>query len=107
MGFQFLGIKEFARKNGLLLILVRIKRRNALFGGTILFLGKTHLFQLIQIAMPGKQQGGTIADFEVVWRNFNPFCHYILHFRPEIFRIESNTVAKNVDDAVSENARGQ
>ena len=63
MDFQFLWVEEFTRKNGLLLVFVRIKGGDALLGRTVFFVSKTFFLKFIHIPVPREQKRGTIADF--------------------------------------------
>ena len=49
MTHQIIRVEQFPGLNGFLLVLVGIERRNALFGRTVLFVGKARLLEPVEI----------------------------------------------------------
>ena len=107
MPYQIVRVEQFPGLNGLLLVLVGVKRRNALFGGAVLFVLQPVLFQFVQSDMPGQHQRGTVADFQIFGRDGNALCCDTFDLSPKVCQIQSNTVTQNIDNALSENAGGK
>ena len=104
---QLFGIEQFAGHNGLLLELIGIEGSDTLTGRTELLILQTGLFQVVQIPVPGQQQGGAVADLQVFGGQGYTLSHNFLHFGPQAFAVQSNAVAQDIDDAITENAGRQ
>ena len=104
---ELLRIEQLSCEDGLLLILIRIERRDALLGGAVLLVRETGLFQRIQLPVPGQQQRGSVADLQIFRRDGYALGHHILHLIPEVLAVQRHAVAQNVDHALAENAGGQ
>ena len=96
MSAHFIGIKKFSRKYRLLLILVRIKRRYALFCGTVFLVGKSQFFKSVKFPVPGKKKRSPVADFQIVRGDAYSFGSQIFHLSPEILRVKRNSVSQDI-----------
>ena len=61
----------------------------------------------VQIAVPGQQERGAVADFQVVRRQGDALPHHLLHLRPQVFGVQRHTVPEHIDHTPAENAGGQ
>ena len=107
VGFQGLPIEQLAGQEGLFLILIGIEGGDALLGGAIGMILQAGFLQAVQLAMPGQQQGGPIADAQVIRRQGDALGADLLHLDPEVFQIQGHAVAQDVQDALPEDAGGQ
>ena len=57
--------------------------------------------------MPGQQQRRPVADFQIVRGDGYTFLGNILHFLPQVFRVNGDTVPEDIHDTLPENAGGQ
>ena len=101
---QRVGIEQLAGQHGLFGVLVGIERRDALLGGAEFLVGQTLFLQLVLQAMPGEQQGGAVADHEIVRRERDALAHHILHFDAEVFGVKRHAVAQHIDHIRPEDA---
>ncbi len=107
MGAELPRIEEFPGHDGLFLELVGVEGGDALLGGAVFLVLQAGLLQAVQIPVPGQQQRGPVADFQVVRRDGNALGDDLLHFLPQALTVQGHAVAQDVDDAVPENAGGQ
>ncbi|CAN4040664.1 Bacterial mobilisation domain-containing protein, partial [Dysosmobacter welbionis] len=59
---ELFRVQQLAGHDGLLLVLVRIERGDALLGGAVLLVRQAGLLQGVQVPVPGQQQGRPVAD---------------------------------------------
>lgn len=57
--------------------------------------------------MPGQQQGGPVADLQIVGGDGHSLAHHILHLVVQAFAVQGYAVAQNVYHALTEDAGGQ
>ena len=57
--------------------------------------------------MPWKQQGGPIADHQVLRGDIHPFCLQVADLCQQVFRVHRDAVAQDVHHALAENAGRQ
>ena len=107
MLIKMIGMQEFTRHNGLFLVLIRVERRNALLGGAVLFILQAGFLQTVLETVPGQQQRRPVADFQVVRGDGYAFLGNILHFLPQVFRVNGDAVSQDVHNTLPENAGGQ
>ena len=98
-----LRIEELARKDGLLLVFIRIKGCDALLRRTVFPGGKARLFQRVELPVPGQQQGGPVADLQVFRADGDALFTHLLDLLPEVLRVQRYAVSQNVDDAGMKN----
>ena len=97
---QTVRIVQLARQQRLLLILVRVKRRDPLLGRSILFISEAKLLQFILQTVPRHQQACPVADHQVVGCDLHAGQAERLDLLPKVLRVQGYAVAQNVDDAV-------
>ena len=107
MLIKMLGMQEFTRHNGLFLVFIGVKRRNALLGGAVFFIFQTGFLQTVLETVPGQQQRRPVADFQVVRGDGHALAGDILHFLPQVFRVNGDAVSQNIYNTLPENAGGQ
>ena len=107
MLIKMLGMQEFSRHNGLFLVFIGVKRRNALLGGAVLLILQPGFLQTVLKTVPGQQQRRPVADFQVVRGDGDALLGNILHFLPQVFRVNGDAVSQDVHDTLPENAGGQ
>ena len=105
MGQQFLFIEKLSGQNGLLLILIGIERRDTLLGGSVFLIGETLFLKGIQFSVPRQQKRSAVRDLQAVRCDLYTLRHNIIHFFPEVFRIECDTVSEDINDPVTEDTR--
>ena len=104
---QLLRVVQLPGEDGLFLVLVRIKRGDALFGGPVLFVGQASFLQRVQLPVPGQEQRGPVADFEVLRTDRHAFFPQGFDLRPEVFGVQCDAVAQDIHDAVMKDTGGQ
>ena len=107
MLIKMLGMQEFSRHNGLFLVFIGVKRRNALLGGAVLFILQPGFLQTVLKTVPGQQQRRPVADFQIVRGDGHALPGDILHFLPQVFRVNGDAVPEDIHDTLPENAGGQ
>ena len=107
MLIKMLGMQELSRHNGLFLVFIGVKRRNALLGGAVLLILQTGFLQAVLETVPGQQQRRPVADFQVVRGDGHALPGDILHFLPQVFRVNGDAVPEDIHDTLPENAGGQ
>ena len=107
MGAELPRIEEFPGHDGLFLELVGVEGGDALLGGAVFFVLQAGLLQAVQIPVPGQQQGGPVADHQVVRRNGHALGGDVLYLLPQALAVQGHAVAQDVDHAVPEDAGGQ
>ena len=96
MGLQVLGVQQLSGQHGLFGEFIRIEGGDALLGGAELLIGQPGFLQTIQITMPGHQQRGSVADFQVFGGQGHALGLHFLHFFPEVFRVQGHAVAQDL-----------
>ena len=107
MGAELPGVEEFPSHDGLFLELVGVEGGDTLLGGAVFLVLQAGLLQAVQIPVPGQQQGGPVADHQVVRGDGHALGGHLLDFLPQALAIQGHAVAQDVDHAVPENAGGQ
>ena len=95
-------IQQLAHHDGLLLILVGVDRRDAAQRGAVFLVLQTGLFQTVQRAVIGEDDGRALGNLEVLRRDLNTGIHQALHFAPQMLEVDDNAVAQHVNDALQE-----
>ena len=57
--------------------------------------------------MPGQQEGGPVADLQILRGNGHPGGPEGVHLRQQVFAVQRHAVAQNVHHTFPENAGGQ
>ena len=104
---ELFRVQQLAGHDGLLLVLVRIERGDALLGGAVLLVRQAGLLQGVQVPVPGQQQGRPVADFQVLRRDGHALVHDVGHLSPQALAIQSHAVAQDVHHTLAEDAGGQ
>ena len=104
---QLLRVQQLTGHDGLLLVFIGIEGGNALLGGAVLLVRQTGLLQAVQIPVPGQQQGGAVADLQILGGDGHALRHHVLHLDPQVLAVQSHAVAQDVHHAIPENAGGQ
>ena len=107
MLLQVLRVQQFSSQDRFLLVFVRIKRCDALLGGTVFLIRQSCLLQAVQFPVPGQQKRGPVADLQVLRCDRNTLAGHILDLLPEVLRVQRNAVTQDVHHARPENAGGQ
>ena len=107
MRLEVLGVEQLARQHGLFLILVGVERRDALLGGAVLLVLEPRFLQRVEFAMPRQQQGGALADLQVLRRDRHACGAQGLDLVIQVLAVERHAVAENVYHALAEDAAGQ
>ena len=63
--------------------------------------------QPVQLPVPGQQQGGPVADFQILRRNGHAGGADGVHLTEQVLAVQRHAVAQNVHHALPENAGGQ
>ena len=107
MRLEVLGVEQLAGEHGLLLILVGIERRDALLGGAVLLVLEARFLQRVELAVPRQQQGGALADLQVLRCNRHTCGAQGLDLVIQVLAVERHAVAENVHHTLAEDAAGQ
>ena len=104
---QVVGVEKLARLQGLLLVLVRVEGGDALLGGAVLLVLQALFLQGVQLPVPGQQQGGPVADLQVLRGDGDAGSPNVLHLIVKVFAVQGHAVAQDVHHALPEDAGGQ
>ena len=107
MLLQGFPVEQFSRQQGLFLIFVGIEGRDALLRGAVGAVLQPGLLQPVQLAVPGQQQAGPLADFQIIRRQRHALGPHLLHLVPQVLHIQGHAVAQDVHHPGTEDARGQ
>ena len=107
MPLQILGVEELTRLQGLLLVLIRVEGGDALLGGAVLLVLEALLLQGVQLPVPGQEQGGPVADLQVLRGDGDAGGPDALHLVIKILAVQGHAVAQDVHHALPEDAGGQ
>ena len=107
MGPELLGIEELSGHDGFLLELVGVEGGDALFGGAVFLVLEAGLLQTVQVPVPGQEQRGPVADFQVVRGDGHALGGHLLHLLPQAFAVQGHAVAQDVHHTIPKNAGGQ
>ena len=107
MLLQMLGVEQLSGHHRLFLVLVGIEGGDALLGGAVLLVGQPSFLQTVQLPVPGQQEGGPVADLQILRGNGHPGGPEGVHLRQQVFTVQRHAVAQNVHHTFPENAGGQ
>ena len=73
----------------------------------VLLVRQTGLLQAVQVPVPGQQQGGPVADLQVLRGDGHALAGDVLHLGPQALAVQGHAVAQDVHHALAEDAGGQ
>ena len=104
--FEVLRVQELTHHDGLLLILVGIDRRDAAQRGAVFLVLQTGLFQTVQRAVIGEDDGRAVGDLEVFRRDADAGLLQGLDLAAQALEVDDDAVAEDVHDARQADAGG-
>ena len=107
MLLQMLGVEQLSGHHRLFLVLVGIEGGDALLGGAVLLVSQPGFLQTVQLPVPGQQEGGPVADLQILRGDGHPGGPEGVHLRQQVFAVQRHAVAQNVYHTFPENAGGQ
>ena len=104
---KLLRVEQLTRENRLLLIFIRIERRDALLRRAVLLVRQSRLLEPVKLTVPRQNQRGTLTDLQVLGPDRHALPDHGLHFLIQILQIESHAVSEDIHNTLAENSRRQ
>ncbi len=98
-------MEQFAHAEGFFHVFIGIHGRDAAAGGSELFVGKPLFFQTIQQNVIRHSDDRTVADFQIVGRDFHALRAQTGGFFVKEFKVDDHAATEHVDDVLAQNSR--
>ena len=102
--FQIVHIQQITGTDAFFHIFIAVDISYAATGRTEFFAGQPFFFQAIQTHMEGKRQHGTVADLQVLRRNFNSALTEFFNFAGQMSQVNHHAVTHHTGNTRTENA---